>query len=149
MWTLHNGACPPEANPAKCRPLVARGLRYERRVFRALRQLGLTTHIQPWLCNERGKLCQPDAVILFPERRCAVVVEVKLNWKRRRDHKLKKLYLQAVSEAFDLDYVYPLMVVSCCRSLERGQSLARNWLEGLKESLQWAPAGRTPVMLLP
>lgn len=153
MWTQHEGSCPPQAVPARCKPLVAAGLRYEQRIFRALRQTDLEVRIQPWLCNSEScmgddcheRLVQPDAVVLFPG--AAVVIECKLNWKHLRDRKLKKVYLPAVQLAFGKPLVCPLMIVSCLRRYEHQAS--RNLLDGLKAALTWSPGAGAPVLLMP
>lgn len=147
MWTRHEGACPPAPGPARCRTLVAKGLYYERRVFRQLRQTDLPLEVQPWLSNA-SILCQPDAVAL-PGPRVGIVIEVKLNWKQRRDRKLRTLYLPAVAEAFDLTHTFPLMIVSCLRGAVPGRPILRDFRSAFRSSLQWRAGAPVPILLLP
>lgn len=145
-WTLHTGSTPPKAKH-RVGSLCDRGVKYHERVYRELRKTGLKLHVEPWLRHiGSGMLRQPDAVALLP--RMALVIEVKMNWRRGRDQKLRDTYLQAVQDAFEVERTRPLMIVQCVRGLLKGE-VHRNMLEAMKASITWEPKLPVPVLLLP
>ena len=147
-WCIHTGSTPPKLKPSQANQMAAKGLRYHDRVYRELRKTKLVLHIEPWIsCENTGKLCQPDAVALFNQASTAIVIEVKLNWRRRRDSKLKHLYLEAVQQAFRLEHVFPLMIVGNCRGMDRRPY--RSALEAMKASLNWHESHPVPILLMP
>jgi hypothetical protein len=103
--------------------------------------------IEPWYkkLGERPTYRQPDAVILFPEFRTGIVVEVKLNWKDGRDIKLRDEYLPIVKSAEGLDVVWPLLITQCLRGWQ-GKPIFS--LEEIHKCQAWQPGEVTPLMLM-
>lgn len=139
-----------------------RGLDYHRSVYRRLRavypfrdlqdgsdgsNLQADLLIEPWYkrLGERPVFRQPDAVILFPEFRTGIVVEVKLNWADGRDIKLIDEYLHIVKSAEGLEVVWPLLITQCLRGW-KGKPLFG--LEEIERCQSWLQGEPTPVMLL-
>ena len=132
---------------------IVRGVRYHNRVYRQLKAWlqrqddpALTLYVEPWLRSASGSMCQPDAVILDTEARCAMVVEAKLNWKDGRDEKLRTLYLPAVSSAFGVEVVWPVLITQNIQYLNREAHLG---LSGLVEAMAWREGDVNQVILLP
>lgn len=129
-----------------------RGQDYHRRVYRELNQLLLPEHgvqllIEPWFrCLTKPKMRSPDAVIRLPEANCAVVVEVKLNWKDGRDVKLIDEYLPIVQCAFGLEVAWPLLITQCLRGAPQKPLLG---LKRWEDAMTWQPGEPTPLMLVP
>jgi hypothetical protein len=112
-------------------------------------QQGVTAEllIEPWYkrLGERPVYRQPDAVILFPEFRTAIVIEVKLNWKDGRDIKLIDEYLHIVKSAEGLECVWPLLITQCLRGWQ-GKPIFS--LEEIERCQSWLPGDPTPLMLM-
>lgn len=130
-----------------------RGIEYHQRTFRALRShcnLALpdwTLLVEPWYKNlDNGRHRQPDSVLLFPEEKVGIVVEVKLNWKDGRDIKLLDEYLPIVKQAEGLEVVWPLLITQCLRGYAHPPLLGLSAIEGCQS---WFPGDPTPLMLLP
>lgn len=129
-----------------------RGQQYHRRIYRELNALlanepGVQLLVEPWFRNLKVAMFrQPDAVIHLPEANCAVVVEVKLNWKDGRDVKLIDEYLSIVKAAFGLDCTWPLLITQCLRGYQHPPLLG---LKKWEDAMIWMPGDPTPVMLVP
>jgi len=70
------------------------GLRYEKSILRKLQVLYPGTKLSPWLvykAPQKSGICQPDALVIFPDGRL-VVVEVKLTRMPQVRQKLMKFY---------------------------------------------------------
>lgn len=132
---------------------AARGIAYHKRVYRLLKQQLVAEgqlHIEPWFEAIDGQVKRtmrsPDAVILYPEEACAIVVEVKMNWADGRDEKLINEYLPIVASAFRLDTTFPLLITSCLRGYPHSPLLG---LQQFDQCLSWSPGRPTPLLLLP
>jgi hypothetical protein len=75
-----------------------------------------------------------------------VVGEVKLNWKDGRDEKLLGLYLEAVTHAFGLRAVWPVLVTSNIRGYAHPVKLG---LGDLLSVDYWTVGQPTPLLLVP
>lgn len=148
-WTIHAGDTPPKPKH-KSGSLCDKGTKYHERVYRTLRRTDLKLHVEPWLRHVRlGTLRQPDAVVLLGSpAMCAIVIEVKMNWRRGRDQKLRDTYLQAVKDAFGVKYVVPLMIVQCVRGAVRGE-IFKDTLTAMQRAMMWQSPEPTPVLLMP
>ncbi len=144
------------ANNSCTNKSIIRGLRYHRRIYKALAKWcagnpdsGLAFVEEPWLRKQkskgRGTMCQPDGVLLDPFTDGALVVEVKLNWKDGRDEKLVNTYLDATRSAFGLSTTWPLLITRNVRGYKGVPLLGMRELEKVFE---WRPGDLTPVMLL-
>lgn len=129
-----------------------RGQEYHRRVYKDLGQVllpetGVKLLIEPWYrCLTKPKMRSPDGVILLPEARIGIVVEVKLNWKDGRDVKLIDEYLPIVANAHELDTTWPLLITRCLRGYKYPPLLGlRKW----EDCMTWQPGDPTPLMLVP
>jgi len=129
-----------------------RGQEYHRRIYRELDALlrpeaGVELLVEPWFrCLKVAMMRSPDAVIRLPEANVAVVVEVKLNWKDGRDVKLIDEYLPIVTNAFQLDAAWPLLITKCLRGYKHPPLLG---LKTWENAMAWQPGDPTPVMLVP
>lgn len=127
-----------------------RGIAYHRKVFKALEKAaldGFALMVEPWFQQVgTGKFCQPDSLFIDRESRLGIVVEVKLNWKDGRDEKLHNTYLPAVKSAFELDFVWPLLITQNLRGYEYPPLLG---LADLVDVMAWETGKPTPLMLLP
>lgn len=137
-----------------------RGIEYHNRVYRAMRsrfgalapataaqpQVARQLLIEPWYkrLGERAVFRQPDAVLLFPQFKTAIVVEVKLNWKDGRDVKLIDEYLGIVKSAEGLQTVWPLLITQCLRGWQ-GRPIF-SW-EEVERCQAWQQGDPTPLML--
>lgn len=127
-----------------------RGIRYHRRVFRALQPSpipGMDPVIEPWLREVgTGRHCQPDALLVDLAEGVGIVVEVKLNWKDGRDEKLHNLYLPAVKSAYNLTHVWPLLITSNLRGYSHPPLLG---LDAIVDAMSWSSGQPTPLLLYP
>lgn len=133
-----------------------RGILYHRRVYSALRSARAdhfsdwTLLVEPWYKNlayEKGRLYRsPDAVLLYPPERTAIVIEVKLNWKDGRDIKLIDEYLPIVKQAEGLEVVWPLLITRCLRGWQGNPLLG---FDQIPLCQAWQPGDQTPLMLVP
>jgi hypothetical protein len=140
---------------AKSTGVKQRGNNYHRKVYKTLALFaeinlpGWKWLDEPWfrkLDNGGVRMWRsPDGLLLHPESNTAVVVEVKLNWKDGRDRKLLDEYLPIVTNAFQLDTAWPLLITQCLRGYEHPPLLGlRQW----EKCQSWLPGEPTPVMLL-
>lgn len=126
-----------------------RGIEYHRRIYRQLATLFSSEPmaellVEPWYrCVSKPAMRSPDAVVLLPDR-CALVVEVKLNWRDGRDRKLLDEYLPIVRAAHKLDVVWPLLITKCLRGYQHPTLFG---LEAWEQALSWQPGQHTPVLL--
>lgn len=101
--------------------------------------------IEPWYRKlGANTFRQPDAVLLYPEERVGIVVEVKLNWKDGRDVKLIDEYLPIVKQAEGLDACWPLLITQCLRGWNGDPILSFN---DITRCQSWLPGEPTPLML--
>lgn len=130
---------------------ASRGIAYHKRVYRQLSEadLGGNLVVEPWfecLDNKvKRTMRQPDAVLVMPDQ-CAIVIEVKMNWKDGRDTKLLLEYLPIVRSAFELETLWPLVITSNLRGYPHPPLLG---LQQFHQCLRWEPGQPTPLMLLP
>lgn len=132
-----------------------RGIRYHRQVYKKLEAIydhesGTKLHIEPWFSEISGaikeRMRSPDAVLIFPELRAALVIEVKLNYADGKDEKLINEYLPIVRSAFDLTTVWPVLICQCLRGCRTPPLLG---LQSLEDAMSWSPSLPTPVLLQP
>jgi len=104
--------------------------------------------VEPWykrIHPTPQRFRQPDAVLIYPDERIAIVIEVKLNWRDGRDVKLIDEYLPIVQQAEGLDLVWPLLITQCLRGWQ-GDPIKS--LEEITRCQSWQPGQITPLMLL-
>lgn len=140
---------------AKSTGVKERGNAYHRKIYRLLELnaaftlKGWKVYVEPWFRElDNGgirMLRSPDAVLVHEETSCAIVVEVKLNWKDGRDEKLLNEYLPIVKAAFSLDETWPLLITQNIRGYEHPPLLG---LERVLDAMCWQPGKPTPVMLV-
>ena len=128
-----------------------RGIDYHRRVYKALGEAKLSGKllVEPWYRNmsdypDKTTLRSPDSVLLLEDSNCAIVIEVKLNWKDGRDLKLINEYLPIVKNAHQLDYTWPLLITQCLRGYQHPPLLG---LRQLERCMEWFPGDPTPLLL--
>lgn len=99
---------PPRHLPQPTTLAQKQGLRYEKRVVKALVATGLDIEHGPWF-EYWGGVCCPDVVIYQLAQNRAIVVEVKLTYTPLAIKKLNTIYCPVVAQATGLK-IYPLVI---------------------------------------
>lgn len=101
---------------AKRTPAQRAGLSYQKRMekYCASRDGQWIVRCGVWYCfcdvNGRRRYCQPDILLLDHERKCAVVVEVKLRWTSEAWWQLQRLYIPVLGRALQGWTLIPLCI---------------------------------------
>ncbi len=95
------------------------GLRYEKKVVRALLARGCDLEHNPWFGGDWG-VCCPDVVVYELCKNRAIVIEVKLSYTPEALKKLVELYCPVVESAVGLR-TFPLVI---CKNVSFGVNLS-------------------------
>jgi Holliday junction resolvase len=134
---------PPRSLPLPQTLQQKQGLRYERKVVKALRARGFDVEHNPWF-DYIGGVCCPDIVIYELCKNRAIVVEVKLTYTPEAIVKSKSIYCRVVSEVTGLRS-YPLVI---CKHLTNSTATCvgdfYKVLESPNPIYQWL--GKGPIL---
>lgn len=100
------------------------GLRYERRVIRALRARGFDLEHNPWFEWKNGKefgICCPDAIVYELNLNRALVVEIKLSATVLALEKVRDFYCPIVSRALAIKTL-PLIITRSIARMEKRET---------------------------
>lgn len=100
---------PPRVLPPPTTEQQRQGLRYEKKVVRALKARNLTLEHNPWF-EYLGGVCCPDIIIYELSQNRVIVVEVKLTYTPEALVKLRTLYCPIVTEVTRL-LTSPLLII--------------------------------------
>ncbi|HEX3623787.1 MAG TPA: hypothetical protein VH280_00020 [Verrucomicrobiae bacterium] len=133
----------------RCRPLTVpqnrgnvfsqMGVRYERRLFKAIQALGFKAEHNPWFMYTatgfRPQFCSPD--IILDHDQFLIVVECKLTYRKQAEEKLLDLYIPVVKLATGQKRVYPLVICKNLTpfaptpSLSLPEALTKSYVDGM------------------
>lgn len=141
VWSRPNLDAIPAAKLAGTVSTVA-GLRYERKVVKALTNSGCDIDHNPWYCYDGDRYCCPDIVLYYLALDTAIIIEVKLTYTPEALKKLREVYVPVVSATIRQNKVYPLVIV---KNLAPGMLSHTNLKEALGSPwpiIQWRGTGR-------
>ncbi len=134
---------PPRILPTPTTNLQKQGLRYERKVVRALRSRGIHLEHNPWF-EYYGRVYCPDILVYELSLSRIIVIEVKLTYTPMALAKLKSIYCPMVKSATVLERykIFPLVI---CKNI------TSNVLNDLffNDSIHTAITSHHPVYLWP
>ena len=102
--------CDPRPLPTPQTLVQKQGLRYERKVVRALKIRGCDLEHNPWFQKPDGSFCCPDIIVYELNLGRAIVVEVKLTYTPEALEKLNLVYCPIVASVTGLK-TKPLVIV--------------------------------------
>ena len=105
---------PPRVLPLPQSELQKAGLRYERKVVRALRSRGFDLEHNPWFEYWNG-VCCPDIIVYELSKTRAIVIEVKNTYTPEALMKLHTVYCPVVAEVTKL-ITLPLVIIKNANS---------------------------------
>lgn len=116
---------PPRDLPKPGEEIQKAGLRYERRVIRALRARGFDLEHNPWFGwkndKEESGICCPDVIVHELNLNRALVVEIKLSATVLALEKVRDFYCPIVSSALFLKTL-PLVITRSIAQMEKRET---------------------------